>query len=175
MTSKKKTIIIICIVVVAAIIVLASVELNIYGVLNWNFHYTATPEEKLIDSGILKNVSYENIGVIELDKNNVFAVFHIDSFDNEPAGVLIAHMKKSGNKYQYLGYYQFFTPETGIDYINNYDDYMEIPKINGIVYNGNIRYLCGYGSVDKEALSAEYRLVSYNVDNSEFNVIYRVE
>ena len=175
MKDKKKTIIIICIAVIAAIIILASIEVNIYGMFNWNFHYTAIPEEKLLDLGILKNVSYENLGVVELDKSNVFTVFHIDAYDNEPAGVLIAHMKKSGSKYQYLGYYHFFTTETRIDEIIDSESYMEIPRINGIVYNGSIEYLCGYGSVDKEALSKEYRIVSYNVDDSEFNVIYHAE
>ena len=83
-------------------------EFSVYGSFNWSFHYSKTPEAELLDSGVLNNVSYENIGVVELDNKNVFAVFHIDPFDDESAGVLIAHMKKSGNMYQYLGYYHFF-------------------------------------------------------------------
>ena len=144
MTGKKKTIVIICIAVIAAALILTTMELSVYGSFNWSFHYSKTPEAELLDSGVLNNVSYENIGVVELDNKNVFAVFHIDPFDDESAGVLIAHMKKSGNKYQYLGHYQFFTPETDIGEIMDAESFMSVPRINGIVYKGSIEYMCGY-------------------------------
>ena len=175
MKDKKKTITIICVIIAAVILILATVQITVYGVINWNFRYTNTPEEKLLDSGILTKGSYENIGLIEIDKNNAFAVFHVDASFEEPAGVLIAHFKKSGNKFQYLGYYHFFAFETDIDEVINSGAYIETPRINGIFYNGRIKYMCGYGSFDKTVLSENNSIVTYSVDDSEFSVIYHVE